>query len=186
MKSYLAWDPPRDICGEDRFGRSYTVHFPGRWFNCVPTLQAAFAQLERDLGPLNISWHDGLLCPFHPDVGTKNIHCCAGRRKPRGCGGILITKKLVPHMPDLAGGVVCYNWETRLLYALYDLAQDRDLMASWPDDPAYVATKLLALARQKTLWYDWWAELENRANRLHRRLMPLPQHQGISGPLAPR
>jgi len=186
MQSYIRWNPPSTVTGNDpRTGAPYSMRFDGYWYNCVHTLQDAYSHLNADPGALTLNWHDGLLCPFHPDVGRKNIRCCAGRRRPRGCGGLLLTSRLLPQLPNVDGYVHCYNWEYRLLDALDKIMQDPRQMSQLPDHPRYVAAVLLDYAYLHSQWYAWQEERDRRRDRLHRWLSPLLPHRGINGYLYP-
>jgi hypothetical protein len=141
----------------------YKVWTPGYTMRVAPTLTKVHEWLWGDWGPMYITWKEGLLCPFHDSVGTRNIRCLEGNCHRRTFTDI--TQQYVRHLDEdsqrrLIGRVVCYDWAHLLTLALYDIPFDWQL--SLPDDPQLVVIKLLRRVYKESGYEDWWHELKRR------------------------
>jgi len=159
----------------DTYGRHPPVTFPETEHTWSPTLAAVHKWLWED-GPLYRSWHDGWLCPFHSDVGHKNITCSPGLRSR--CYGILITNENRGNSPlKTLGKVVCYEWGhvlTNHYWTLQHETQDQ-MIATLPDDTRTVAFHILHLILRSSNWWNWRQEPKRRQTTKQNWLQPIKE-----------
>lgn len=185
MKHYKEHVPARDITIHDRWGRASTYRAEAYEATVAPTLVKVHRWLHHDWGPLYLSWLDGALCPFDPQVGRKNMRCVAGRREACPGQGLLIRQRDVTHMDAATqartlGRVICYSWCHRLNNAYWAMPQDE--LLAMPDDPGETAALILRRVYKDAGWATW--RREQRRRRVARKrdwLQPLtPENYGAA------
>lgn len=130
----------------------------------APVLATVHNYLFDNWGPFSVTWRNGLLCPFAPDIGLKNITCSQGRRDLHLCG-LLIEDRHAVHLPNpqrkkMIGRVMCNPWAHHLIAAYWDIPNDE--LLSLPDNPSLVAYYILSRVIRATMWYDWLTERRKR------------------------
>lgn len=148
------------------------VTIPERQHTYAPTLATVHRWLWQGWGPFYISWRDGLLCPFHPQVKHKNMTCCTGQRGVglRRCSGLgmLIELDDVLHLSphkqrQLIGRVVCYEWCHHLAQAYWAIS--RQELIKMPDDSQLLITHLMRTTYKQSGWLDWHREKKERESK---------------------
>jgi len=139
----------------------------------APTLATVHNWLFSDLGPFSLSWRDGALCPFHPQVGRKNITCCKGRRGIKKCPGIGLTitnqdiksylsNQWQRRIAKRIGNVQCYEWNHVLAKTYWSLSFEK--LLELPDNPSFVAFIIMRQVFRESGWRNWLMEAKARQN----------------------
>lgn len=168
--------PETTVTGIDRRGKPYSTTFPAQTIQSAPTLGIVHSYMWSDYGPLHLTWREGLLCPFHSDVGSKNIHCCDGIRNQNFCRvGRRVTLDDLAHLPQTQqrrykDRVVCYHWAYHLINAYWDIPDE--YLYPLPDDPGLVCVVVLRRMAHASGWFDWFRELSHRESSRRNWLQP--------------
>lgn len=153
--------------------RPHVVTLPEISHTYAPTLAIVHSWLFNDLGPFALSWRDGALCPFHPQVGQKNMTCCEGRRGIKSCPGIglMITEKDIKsylseqwqkRIAKRIGHVHCYEWSHILARTYWSLPFQS--LLELPDNPSFVAFVIVKQVFHQSGWREWLMEKRARQN----------------------
>lgn len=147
----------------------YKIIVPEHEVRCVPTLATLHSWFHGDWGPLYLTWKDGLLCPFHSDIGRRNMTCCNGLRKR--CGGLPIRDRHVSHLStdrqrNLVGRVVCYRWCYVLGRVYWDTSVDEFI--EFDNDLGKAAVGILHMLYHRSGFFDWYFEQRRRNNKSRR------------------
>lgn len=170
MKTERHTMPEHDVVINDRWGNPTVHHFEAYEYTYAPTLAKVHKWLSGDWGPFYLSWKDGELCPFNPQVGSKNMRCVDGSRGVNRCPGIglLIRPQDVNHLDAntqrrIVGRVICYEWCHRLNNAYWDIPQDE--LLAMPDDPRQTAILIMRRVFRESGWFAWRRELKARQHK---------------------
>lgn len=162
-----------DFVGGGRY--QYQLRVPAHDVTYAPTLADVHRWLWDDWGPVYLNWEEGMLCPFHPDVGRNNMKCLEGNCISRVF--LVVDDRDVEFVPQYAhtiGRVTCHQWFHILTEAIRDIPIE--VQQELPDDFSLAASILLTYVYEVTGYFEWRAELENRQKKSKRHwLQPLEE-----------